>query len=61
MPEYGEPIADEDALAIEGPEAADPVGICGSFEWDADTEGGVVGKEEKWAAFWSSADSKDWL
>ena len=56
MPEYGDPIAEEDALAIEGPEAAEPVGILGSVLWEAETEGGVVGIEAKWA-FWSSAES----
>lgn len=27
VPEYGEPMAEEDALAMDCPEAADPVGI----------------------------------
>lgn len=32
VPEYGDPIAEEDALAMDWPEAADPVGIYGSVE-----------------------------
>lgn len=46
-PEYGDPIADEGALAMDGPDAADPVGICGSVAYDVVTEGGVAGIEEK--------------
>jgi hypothetical protein len=39
---------------MEGPEAAEPVGIWCSAEWDAGTEGGVAGTEEKVEACWNS-------
>ena len=50
-------MADEGALAMEGPDAAEPVGMCGSAAWDVVTEGGVAGMEEKLEAFCISADS----
>lgn len=55
VPEYGDPIAEEDALAMDGPEAAEPVGIRGSVEY---AEGGVVGIEK--LGFLSS-DSNMWV
>jgi hypothetical protein len=58
-PEYGDPI-DEGALAIEGPDAAEPVGICGSVGCDVEPEGGVAGIEEKLEDFCISEDSANW-
>lgn len=57
FPEYGEPSAEEGALAIEGPEAAEPVGMC-SAEYDAGTDGGVVGIDGKVEAWWKSDSAK---
>jgi hypothetical protein len=48
-------MAEEDALAMDGPEAAEPVGIWGSVEY---AEGGVVGVEK--LGFLSS-DSNMWV
>lgn len=50
-------MADEGALAIEGPEVAEPVGIWGS-EWDAETEGGVVGMEGRLEDLWICESNK---
>lgn len=49
-------MADEGALAVEGPEAADPVGTWVS-ECDVGTDGGVAGIDGKLEAFWNSAGS----
>lgn len=46
-------MAEEGALAIEGPEAAEPVGIWGS-DWLVETEGGVAGMEGN-CCFWRSS------
>lgn len=55
-------MAEEDALAMDCPEAADPVGIYGSVEREAEIEGGVAGTEEKYVGFCRSADSsKGWV
>lgn len=49
-------MAEEGALAIEGPEAADPFGTWGS-ECDVGIEGGVAGIDGKLEAFWNSTGS----
>lgn len=48
-------MAEDGALAIDGPEAADPVGICGSALVDTEAEGGVGGIEGKLEDLWVSA------
>lgn len=40
-------MAEEGALAIDGPDAAEPVGICDSALCDTEAEGGVAGMEGK--------------
>lgn len=46
-------MTEEGALAMEGPEAVEPVGIWGS-DWLVEIEGGVVGIEGNWC-FWRSS------
>ena len=50
-------MADEGALATDGPEAAEPVEICGSVICDAEMDGGVAGMEGKLEALAISMDS----